>query len=221
VTERILIDNDIIIKVALWHLGDEMLASTTVDDVPPAMLGVGRFVVADRLSRAAQLSDSPAVTLAWNDILSAMKVIEPTDEEIEHAADLEAEASRLGVDLDPGESQLLAILIRRRCTALMTGDKRAIEAIEMIAPVLAEGRIACLEQLIADFVRRTKAADIRTRVCARPNADRAITACFACASINLSTQIDIQAGLESYIRDLRRSACTVLLQGTDLSALSA
>jgi hypothetical protein len=219
-SERILVDNDVIIKIALWCLGDAMLGCTTLDGTPPAILGVARYVVAGRLAKALRLADRVAASAAFEAMQTAMTIIEPNDEEIADAADFEATASALGLDLDPGESQLLAILGRRGCDALLTGDKRAICAIEQIAPKEAAGRIACLEQLMADVVRRSETSAIRARVCAEPAADRAITVCFACSSINTPTEVDVKAGLTSYTEDLRRRASTVLLIGADLSALA-
>lgn len=220
-TERILVDNDVIIKIALWQLERNLIACTSLDGVPPAMLGVARYVVASRLAKATKGSDRKAAE-AFEALQAEMLVIEPNDEEIADAADFEAQAATLGVDLDPGESQLLAILRRRGCDLLLTGDKRAVCAIELVVPDCAAGKIACLEQLIAEVIRKSDSSTIiRARVCAKPNADRAITVCFACSSLTTSAQVDIHAGLVSYIEDLRRRATTVLLPGADLSALTA
>lgn len=219
-SEGILIDNDVLIKVALWRLGDNMLACTTLGGTPPAILGVARFVVAGRLAKALELADRAAAASAFEAMQAAMKIIEPNDEEIADAADFEAMAAALGLDLDAGESQLLAILRRRGCDALLTGDKRAICAIERITPGEATGRIACLEQLMADVVRRNEPTGVRARVCAEPTADRAITACFVCSSNPPPTRVEVKAGLASYTEDLRRRASTVLLLGPDLSALA-
>ena len=219
--ERVLVDNDIVIKVASWRLGSEMLASTTLEGVPPALLGVARYVVWDRLAKANHLVDRYAATAAFNALLEVLAVVEPTDEEIADAADFELAAVASGLELDPGESQLLAILIRRDCDALLTGDKRAIHAMERIAPKSAFGRVACLEQLITDVVRRDNVGRTRIHVCSEPTADRAITTCFACSSSAALKKSETIAGLSSYCEHLRVGAPSILLPGQDLSALAS
>jgi hypothetical protein len=60
--------------------------------------------------------------------LGNLQVIEPTESEIELAADLEKTARQLGGAFDVGEAQLFAVLLTRGSPALVTGDKRAISA---------------------------------------------------------------------------------------------
>lgn len=219
--ERVLLDNDVVFKVACYALDGETIAAATIDDIPPAMLGVGRFVVRGRLARAPNIADRARATAAFERMLAAMSLVEPDDAEMAAAADLEAEANRRDLELDGGESQLLAMLANRACKLLITGDKRAIAAMAIVAAAQAGSHVACLEQLIAHVVSAKGTAAVRPRICAEPNVDRAVTGCFACSSPAAPDDADVAGGLASYIGHLDRSAPGVLVPGHDLSSLAA
>lgn len=219
--ERVLLDNDVVLKVACYALVDETVAAATIDDIPPAMLGVGRFVVRGRLARAPNIADRARATAAFERMLAAMSLVEPDDAEMAAAADLEAEANRRDLELDGGESQLLAMLANRACKLLVTGDKRAIAAMAIVAAAQAGSRVACLEQLIAHVVSASGTSAVRPRICAEPKVDRAVTGCFACSSPAAPDDVDVMDGLASYIGHLDRSAPGVLVPGNDLSSLAA
>ena len=208
--EQVLLDNDVALKVACYSLVDEMIAVTTFDQTSPAMLGVGRFVIRGRLGRAANIADVPRAKAALEQLLKAVTLLEPDDEELAVAADLEVEASRRALELDGGESQLLAILATRECRLLITGDKRAIAAMALVAPLLAANRIGCLEQLMAQLVVTSGVDFVRPLVCGEPRVDRAITSCFGCSGGQVDRK-DVLAGLSSYISHLDRSAPGMLV----------
>ncbi len=220
-TEQILLDNDVILKVARYSLVDEMLAAIPADDATLGMLGVGRFVVRGRIERDRRLADPARALAAFEELLARTTLLEPTADEIALAAQLEAEASRVDLELDGGESQLVAMLACRACCLLITGDKRAVMAISEVARHLAEGRIACLEQLVAQIVARVGSARVRQAVCAEPTADRALALCLGCGREAQPSDEDVLAALASYSGDLGRTAPGTLLPGTDLSALAA
>jgi hypothetical protein len=217
--ERVLVDNDIALKIACYELCAEMLAVTTIDGNPPALLGVARFVIRGRLARAANIANRQAACAAFEDLLRAAMTIEPSDAELTVAADLEAVAVRRNLELDGGESQLLAVLVNRGCDLLLTGDKRAIAAMAIVAPAKARGRVACLEQLVGEIVRRIGAGAVRAHVCNESGVDKAITACFACASTAAPSGDDVLGGLSSHIGHLARAAPGVLVDGNDLQAI--
>jgi hypothetical protein len=219
--ERVLMDNDVVLKAACYALGDEVLSATTLERVPPAMLGVGRFVIRSRLTRASNIADSGRATIAFERMIATMLLVEPDEDELAAAADLEAEAIHRDLELDGGESQLLAILAKRACSLLITGDKRAIAAMAVVATADVGSRIACLEQLIAHVATANDFPSVRTRICAEPKVDRAITSCFACSSPNTPDTADVLTGLASYASHLDRSAPGVLIRGNDLSSLTA
>ena len=219
-TERVLVDNDVILKTACYALADEMLQATTVGAQTPAMLGVGRFVVRGRLEKAGYIANRQGARDALEKLLASMTMIEPDDAELALAAEMEAAANRVNLELDGGESQLLAVLANRGCDLLLTGDKRAIAAMAVVAATAAATRIACLEQLIAQIVANAGAARVREGVCAEPRIDRAVTACFGCSSDVGPSGEDVAIGLDSYVRHVDRSAPGLLLPGPDLAGLT-
>ena len=219
-TERVLIDNDVALKIACYALVDETVVATTVGGVPPAMLGVGRFVIRGRLTRARNIADPTRARSAFERFLQSVSLVEPNEVELALAADLESTANRLNLELDGGESQLLAILANRACQLLVTGDKRAITAMAIVAPSVAAASIACLEQLIAHIIGLVGSDAVRTEVCAEPNADRAVTLCFGCINQTAPSESDVLAGLASYVRHLGRVAPGVLLPRLDLGGLT-
>lgn len=219
-TERVLIDNDVVLKTACYQLGEETISATTVDGVPPAMLGVGRFVIRGRLTRSTDIADRARAGTAFAAMLETIALVEPDDAELAAAADLEAEANRRDLELDGGESQLLAILANRGCSLLVTGDKRAVAAMAVVATAQAAARVACLEQLIAHIVGVAGSAALRPRVCAEPHVDRAITSCFGCSMASAPADADILDGLASYVGHLDRAAPGMLAPGHGLASLA-
>lgn len=216
----VLVDNDVALKVACYSLADEMVSATSLGGTPPAILGVGRFVIRGRLARGSNILDVERAKAAFERLLEEVSLLEPDEAELAMAADLEAEANRRGLELDGGESQLLAILTNRACRLLITGDKRAIRAIGVIGKAEAAERIGCLEQLMTHLVQIAGVAAIRACVCAEPKVDRAISTCFGCARAT-TKQEEVLTALTSYIGHLDREAPGVLLPGHDFAALAA
>jgi hypothetical protein len=218
-SEQVLLDNDVTLKVACYSLADEMLAATSLNGIPPAILGVGRFVIRGRLARDSKIKDVERAKATFERLLEEILLLEPDEAELAIAADLEAEANRRNLELDGGESQLLAILANRACRLLITGDKRAIRAIAGVGIAEAKDRIGCLEQLMAQLVQSAGVYAIRTRVCEESKVDRAISTCFVCSQTFTEPE-EVLTALASYIKHLDREAPDVLLPGCDLTALA-
>lgn len=211
-SERVLLDNDVILKSCAYRCHGELVALTTIDDVAPSLLSIARFTLRSRLSRNCHLTDPEAAVDALEELLAHVQLPEPTADEIEMAAELEELATNKALEFDMGESQLVAILLKRGCPLLITGDKRAIIAMAEIGLVDAEGKLACVEQLFAYILDTIPHMDVRRRICAEATADKALTACFACAT-SIVTAKDIVAGLDSYTNDLRRRSGAMLVTG--------
>jgi hypothetical protein len=211
-TEPVLLDNDAALKIACYSLVDEMLASTTIGDCPPAILGVGRFVIRGRLAKANNIADPERASEAFERLLEKISLVEPDSTELAIAADLESEANRRDLELDGGESQLLAIMTNRGWPLLITGDKRAIAAMAVVGPGEAQGKVACLEQLVAQLVRELGWSVVRLLVCAEPAIDRALTVCFGCSGSGPGEE-GVLSGLASYIGHLAKAAPGMLFEG--------
>lgn len=183
---------------------------TTVGAITPSLLGIARFTLRSRFGEKGTLTQREAAAAALEELLTRVQLLEPTPDEIELAAELEELATSVALEFDTGESQLVAILLRRGCPLLVTGDKRAIIAMAGIGIAEAEGRVACLEQLFALILEHVPHTDIRARICAEAGVDKALTACFACTADMVNAD-DIIAGLDSYITDLRKRSGAILI----------
>lgn len=221
--ELCLVDNDVVLKVAAYDLKFATFSSLKRFDEPPAMLGVGRFVVRRKVVKSQRFKHPKKVAAVLESLLEDLQFVEPTEAEIEIAAEFEEAALRLGGAFDVGEAQLFAILVSRRSPALVTGDKRAIEAARTLEIDEAKGRIVCFEQLIAHLLTSVPVEEMRSKVCEEPRTDRALSICFACANLGTAglQEDEALAGLMSYIRHTRRQSGELLMQDADISSLAS
>lgn len=167
-----------------------------------------------RLVRWRSLRDRAAAQARFEDLVEHVTWIEPTGDEVRLAAELEERALRGGFELDGGESQLAAIMIVRGSPLLLTGDKRAIVALGATASGRVDGRLACLEQLLATMCAVLGPDAVRVSVCAEPSVDRAASIAFSCRG----PSGDPAPALSSYVRHLRERS-PALANGDGLSAI--
>jgi hypothetical protein len=200
-------DNDVLYKGACYGLLGDL--STYVDPLPANVfiLGVAPYVVRKLIGRGPLQSDRTAAMQGFDKFVATVQLLEPTDREQTLAGSLELTAQRLGLLLHGGESQLCAVAIHRGLSMLLTGDKQAIAAIERLLDADAQllkiaGRVHCLEQAILAILERDGVAALRTRVCAEPKIDTALTMCFSCFSADPDTN-EFSVGLTSYINNMR------------------
>lgn len=216
----VLVDNDVVLKSCCYGIDEQLLEFLDDVEATPLVLAVARFVIEGRIRRDRSLVDRERARASFARSIGRLRQVEPTDVELTMAAEFEAAAQTLNLELDGGESQLLAMLIERRLPLLLTGDKRAIVAIERIAGDALPGpSIACLEQVMTMLLRRIGLARLRERVCAEPSVDRALTLCFACRSAVIEAT-SVEDGLRSYVGHLRKSSSRILIEADDLSVLA-
>jgi hypothetical protein len=206
------VDNDVLIKAACYGLTDELNASRSL-----GVLGAAKYVVAKRIDRVALSGDGNAARGAALDLIARCSVLEPTADELDLATTIETSAQRRGLELDAGESQLAAMIIRRGIAVLETGDKRAIKAFEALLDELADlevlrGRLRCVEQIVARCLDATDADALGRAICAEPDVDKALSICFRCFSPPPQQALLDRDGLNSYIELLRENAQRVLEQ---------
>jgi hypothetical protein len=216
--EGALLDNDVVLKATCYRLGDELVQVATVGEKSPAILQVAKYTLRDLIKKSKKLNDKVATEAELYSVLEKVEHLEPTDDEVQLAANFEQVAQESSLALDSGESQLLAILISRHAKVLLTGDKRAITAIEKIAYDKVPERISCIEQLASSLIALKGYETIRPRICAEAAVDITLSICFSC-SVATGASSNTLAGLASYIRSLRSAAPTVLSAGDDLSAV--
>lgn len=214
-TADVAVDNDVLHKLACYDLLAEV-RDVLCESGQPGVLGAARYVVGGLLKREDPDTGVHKAT-GFKDFLDSAEELEPTDDELALAVELEELAQRSGVEVDSGESQLLAIATTRGFRMVATGDKRAIAGVEALRAKVTwlerlEHRIACLEQLMATLVSSLGASDCHGRVCAAKGVDKAISACFGCNGARVDEE-SIRQGLSSYVEDLRKSAPTMLKLG--------
>jgi hypothetical protein len=213
----ILVDNDVVLKSCCYGIDEPFLDMLDRAECRPLVLAVARYVIERRIRRSRSLLDPERAHASFRRLIGRLLEVEPSEAELAMAAEFEAVAQQQNLELDGGESQLLAMLIQRKLPLLLTGDKRAIVAIECIAAdMLPRPSIACLEQTMMTLLVRIGLAALRERVCSEPAIDRALATCFACHSIVVEV-VSVEEGLRSYINHLRRSSSHTLLTEDDLS----
>jgi hypothetical protein len=207
------IDNDVLLKGACYGLLDRLIWTTSATN-GAGVLGSARFVVPSKIKKAKLNQDRGIALQALLAFMGHTASLEPSNEEQELAADFELIAQEVGANLDVGESQLCAIVVQRVIPLLVTGDKRAIAAIEAILDADTRlkpicGRVKCLEQIFVASIVRCGCDTLRLAVCAEPWVDKALSICFSCRTQPVG-DASIREGLQSYIGDLRRRAGRVL-----------
>ncbi len=211
-----IIDSDILLKVSAYRIADECLDALHRFGEPGA-LGLSHIIAHGQLSKCKKrhrLIDLEAASDELSKFLEALCKYEPTEPEIEIAAQLERASTDAGLFLDSGEAQLVALVLGRDLPFLLTGDKRAIKSLEAVLSRIgrsgeAANKVLCLEQVIKALVAKSGMASIRGRICAEPDIDSTLKICFGCGSE--AAENAALEGLESYIRYERENAFGVLL----------
>lgn len=187
----IIADNDIIHKLALCDLLDELLSWLHVPPNEIWVLPTLRFWVRKKLK------NNPAALARFKRFLQVTAEIP--------AASL-CNLARFDV-LDVGEQQLLAVLVEQNDTSkLVSGDKRALKQLAELANRDAlllhklNGNVDCLEGIMLEFIRQFGFETINQKVSLE--ADGVFRLAFGIGR----TEIDAIAALQSYLQDLRRNA---------------
>jgi hypothetical protein len=221
--DEVLVDNDVALKACCYDANEELLECLAGETRSVCVLGVAKYVLPNAIAKG-RVADKARASDRLARFLEDVTSLEPIDDELDLAAELEEAALRVSAGtLDVGESQLLAILIRRGAMLLVTGDKRAIRAIEQV--VVSHGyegkagsRIACLEQAMLSLLIKHGADALHSRVCSEAEMDKALAICFKCVS-GLYGLEAIRDSLLSYIRDVRKYTPVTLVESDDLSAV--
>lgn len=208
-----LVDNDVLYKASMYGLAHSLIDTTPLGALEFHVLGAARFMISKRLAKRPPARGAELALKEFEALFAKLGVLEPTQEEVVLAADLEYLAGQAGQSLDGGESLLCAILIMRAWDLIFTGDKRAITAISTLLSQQAykplAGKLVCLEQLFLHLLSVGDPAAVRAAVCCEQQADRALTNCFACHSKAPAIEGFFE-GLNSYIKAIRTAAPGVI-----------
>jgi hypothetical protein len=215
--EVVLLDNDVILKICSFGLVDDLFDLFVSHNQSCWILGVAEFVIGKHISTSKRIANRHEAAAAFQRMLQSSMRLEPNADEIALAALFESHALIGGADLDPGESLLLAVLLRRSAHLLITGDKRAIRAVHQLALTLelvhpAAGRLVCLEQVMVALCDFLGFANVAIRVCSAPLVDQAMAICFGCAT-GQTDEGNLLEGLCSYISHLRGTSGDILSEG--------
>jgi predicted nucleic acid-binding protein len=214
------VDNDVLLKAASYRVASRFWPDGAQE--APGVLGAARFVLADILKRPSRVRDQTGAQQELAVLFARAIVLEPSDEELAVAAEMERQAQRAGVELDAGESQLAAMVAARGIPWLVTGDKRAVQALHALTPASSAcaqlgNRVRCLEQLfmlLLEDVESGAAFDaLAAAVCGEPDVDKAVSICFSCYSGGGADRDSVLAALGSYVDSLRAAAPMILAVG--------
>ena len=211
-----LVDNDVLLKGSCLGILRPLIGRHPVET---GVLGASRYVLPSKIRRFRTGDKGSAALQELLRYLQSATELEPTGPEARLAADLEFLAQATGLELDVGESQLCAVLVMRMVPTLLTGDKRAISAIEHLVDLEPRvgwiaGRVYCLEQLFAQLLPKLEIGALREAVCTEPIVDRALAICFGCSTTQAQRETILQ-GLLSYIGSVRATARRVLAPDPD------
>lgn len=219
---RLLVDNDVLKKLAVFHLFPPLLKAFEGKTDGVYILGAAIFVLEKAIQRSKSIKNPAAAIANLQDLVAECTKIEPSNEELVLAADLEDAGQRMSLPFDTGESLLFAILISRAQTRLITGDKRALGAVPLVCDdhllMGMSARVACFEQTLASIMAAIGAEACGHQVCEEPLADRAAAICFGCSAGGYSAAA-ASAALHSYIEALRKECFPLLVPGDTLSGL--
>src|SRR5208283_2145536 len=157
------VDNDIVYKGVCYGILTDILQTHNGTGGAIGALGTARFVVSKKIKKVKLKRNESLVLEQLQRFLSSSVELSPTEDEQQLAAEFEFAAQQFGVNLDTGESQLCAVTITRLIPKLLTGDKRAITAMERLLDVhpafqALRGKVGCLEQAILNLVARGQLA---------------------------------------------------------------
>jgi len=201
------VDNDVILKSVCYDAAVELLGEYGSENAL-GVLGAAAYVVTKRIRKASLVCGAATALTRLQSFLESTEALEPSPAESYLAAELEVLAQAQGAALDSGESQLCALVITRSYERLLTGDKRAVVAIQSLLAISEHlttltKKIVCLEQLVLRLAVKQRGELLRSKICAEPNVDKTLSICFSCKSPSFTDGVE---GLESYISALRADA---------------
>lgn len=180
----LLVDNDIVIKLAKMDCMDDALASIDRKVTELGSLGfMLRYMGKTSEAKRLQLAGNQVAADRLNEVLQRIKEIEPTPAQQQRAALILQQALLAELDLDAGEVGLMAVGVDVAEVEFATGDKRALRSLprisQMESSLLAlKKRIICLEQIIRKLCDRFGLQRVRRAVAASPRADEVVSSVY-------------------------------------------
>src|SRR5262245_15271135 len=109
----VLLDNDVILKTCCYDTVRHLSECIAGNSRTLHALGVAKFVLKSVIAKKRHILNRERAASRLAEFLASSTLIEPDEDELLLAAEFEAVAQSSGLNLDVGESQLLAVLIKR------------------------------------------------------------------------------------------------------------
>lgn len=209
---RCLIDTDALLKLAACRLLDDWCAHGIGPD-SAHVLPTARFQIPKSKTLAARY---PSEVLRV-----AVEFAEPRA--------LSCGPSTPGIlarlvrpEIDSGEALFLALMLEDDCLHLVSGDKRALGCLAQATDLTdvrdaVRGKVISVEQVVLAFVRLGKFFAIREAMVDAAATDTALRICFSRGT--QTTREDAEAGLVSYVEDIRKRSGDLLIPQETLEKL--
>jgi len=198
------VDNDVIWKACQLRLLVDLPVALGNPIEAITVLGSLRYVIGPRV----EASGVGEFQCAFQKFVDSAKEIEPDETEIRFAALIEEAALRKSVAIDGGESLLVAVALNRGTRHFVSGDKRAIKGLSVLAMTDAKlrelaGHILTFEQVAFKLAQQNGCDVVRAAICASPDTDKTLTSCFMCHQSECGIE-DVRDALGSYQRQLSK-----------------
>lgn len=200
------IDNDALLKLASYDLLDTALIMFNIQWEDIQVLATAKYALLPAKDRLRRCKTEQCAT-RLESFLSRVTKLSADDAD---ATTLDALAERPGIDA--GEAVMFAVAASKSDSFIITGDKRALEALQIgqsldgVREALA-GRVLSLE-LLFSFMVEGDFAQVQACVRSQPGVDKALTNIFG-VSAPASLE-SVRAALDSYVAHLRRLTGTLL-----------
>ena len=200
------VDNDALLKLASYDLLETALTNFSIRPEDIHVLATAKYALLPAKDRLRRCKTEECANRLDSFLSKATKL---TSDGVDSDT-LEALIAKPGID--PGEALMLTVATTDLDTYIITGDKRALEALQIgngldnVCEALA-GRVLSLE-LLFSFLVEADFARVQTCVRSQPGVDKALTNAFGVsAPAGLES---VRAALNSYVEHLRRQTGELL-----------
>lgn len=205
-SQPILIDNDVLLKLARYGLLDEAIALFECNSTDAIVLATAKYKLLPHKNRLQFCKDEESAT-RLEAFLKTAKILDAglADPDI-------LDLLNAVPNIDSGEALLFAVGANNNDTIVITGDKRSLKALcsnDSVADAskALAGRVVSVEVLFS-MLAEYQFTLIQERVRAKPDVDMTLKIVFG---VTVPADFEsVKEGLNSYIRDLRSITGTLL-----------
>jgi hypothetical protein len=206
--QRVLFDNDALIKLIRYGLLDETINLFGSDPIDVSVLATAKFSLLPAKNRLRFCQEEESALK----LEQFLRTTTSLDARLAESKLLDALSSI--PNIDAGESILFAIGATDLGSLVLTGDKRALIALSSNISVretfdALENRVVSIEVLLLQLIE-SQFDYVQTCIRSKQNVDKAISIAFG---VTIPADIDsVREGLSSYVRHLRSETGKLLYQ---------